>query len=273
MKTKICTKCKKEKPVSDFYSSKSRPDGLYSYCKVCSNANKREYYRTLKGLVHKIYGQQKSSSKKRGHQPPAYTFEALYDWFINQANYKELYNNWKNSGYTKDLAPSIDRLDDNKGYSFDNIQLITWYENKKKELEKHKVKANQYDLEGNYIKTYNSITDAAKYVNSAAGNVFKACRNITQTAAGFQWRLLSDEFPVGKDIPPIKPNLKPKKGKKIKATFRDGKSRVFNSMSAAAKYFNCARSAIRHKIEGKHAKLEQLKDVILEYNDKEIENV
>ena len=38
-KTKRCGKssCKKEKPVSDFASTKSRKDGLSSYCKECVN--------------------------------------------------------------------------------------------------------------------------------------------------------------------------------------------------------------------------------------------
>jgi hypothetical protein len=267
MKTKICLKCKVEKPVSEFYSCKSRLDGLQSYCKVCSNDRKREYYRTLNGLVHRIYEHQKISSKKRGHRPPAYNFKALYDWFTNQPNYKELYNNWKNSNYDKDLRPSVDRLDDNKGYSLDNIRLITWYENRKKEQEKKKKQVNQYDLEGNYIKTFDSITDAAKNVNNVVGNIFAACNN-TRQATDYQWRYLSDEFPVGKDISPVKPRLKPKR--KVKATFRDGSSMIFGSILATARYFNCSESAIKRRIEGKHTKLEQLKDVILEEYKKEV---
>jgi hypothetical protein len=270
IKTKICSKCKKEKPVTEFSPNKHNLDGLQSHCRSCQYAYKREYDRTLNGLVHKIYGQQKSNSKRRGHKPPAYTFDALYDWFLSQPNYKKLYDNWKNSGYIKDLTPSIDRLDDNKGYSFDNIQLITWQENRKKEQEKKKKQVNQYSLDGKYLKTYNSITDAAKNVNTTDDNISATCRNITQTAAGYQWRYLSDEFPVGKDIPPVRPRLKYKR--KVKATFKNGKSMIFDSLKAAVKYFNCSKTAIKHRIKDKHTKFEQLKDVILEDCEEDIEN-
>jgi hypothetical protein len=47
-------------------------------------------------------------------------------------NFYELYNNWIDSGYKKSDKPSVDRIDDYKGYSFDNIQLMTWKENNKK---------------------------------------------------------------------------------------------------------------------------------------------
>jgi hypothetical protein len=42
-------------------------------------------------------------------------------------------------------------------------------------------------------------------------------------------------------------------------------------MSAAARYFNCTYPAIKHRIEDKHTKLEQFKDVILEEYKEEVE--
>jgi hypothetical protein len=44
-------------------------------------------------------------------------------------NFKVLYKNWVKSGYEKNFRPSVDRLDSTKGYSFDNIRLVTWKEN------------------------------------------------------------------------------------------------------------------------------------------------
>jgi|SRR3989304_6781819 len=51
--TKICTKCKIEKPKSEFYKNKSHNDGLQSNCKICcENANK-EWKKTTHGKISK----------------------------------------------------------------------------------------------------------------------------------------------------------------------------------------------------------------------------
>lgn len=34
---KTCTKCKEEKEITEFYKNKNYRDGLYYYCKSCSN--------------------------------------------------------------------------------------------------------------------------------------------------------------------------------------------------------------------------------------------
>jgi len=51
---KKCPKCKKEKPSSDFYISKTRVDKLATYCKVCEKmmkAKKKDEYQDLYGLI------------------------------------------------------------------------------------------------------------------------------------------------------------------------------------------------------------------------------
>lgn len=44
METKFCTKCEKQKPVSEFGKNKSKKDGLQSYCKECVKIYKRKHY-------------------------------------------------------------------------------------------------------------------------------------------------------------------------------------------------------------------------------------
>jgi len=43
--TKICSKCKREKPRSEFSPRKDRPSGLYSCCKTCKALSKADQYR------------------------------------------------------------------------------------------------------------------------------------------------------------------------------------------------------------------------------------
>ena len=41
---KVCTICKKKKPLSEFNKNKSRKDGLNNLCKICSQQRSKLYY-------------------------------------------------------------------------------------------------------------------------------------------------------------------------------------------------------------------------------------
>ena len=43
-KTKMCTKCGRELPLSEFTKNKASKDGLRAYCKECQKEYKKEYY-------------------------------------------------------------------------------------------------------------------------------------------------------------------------------------------------------------------------------------
>lgn len=53
---KLCQKCKQIKPITEFGKDKSRPDGVFSYCKRCRLKNPEKYEEwqenTQKGLHH-----------------------------------------------------------------------------------------------------------------------------------------------------------------------------------------------------------------------------
>lgn len=44
MSSKLCKKCKIEKPLSEFHKRSKNKDGLYSYCHECSRADANTYY-------------------------------------------------------------------------------------------------------------------------------------------------------------------------------------------------------------------------------------
>jgi len=57
MKTKICYKCKKEKPLSEFYKSEGHnKDGLHSWCKVCCTKTTAIRKRKYKEKLVKLFG-------------------------------------------------------------------------------------------------------------------------------------------------------------------------------------------------------------------------
>jgi len=42
--SKVCQRCKVEKPLEQFYKSKGRPDGLDFQCKECNRAGQKAYH-------------------------------------------------------------------------------------------------------------------------------------------------------------------------------------------------------------------------------------
>lgn len=128
---KVCKICNQEKPLSLFGKRATMKDGYKNDCKECEAKQATIRQRTKFGLFARLYSHQLESSRKRGHNKPEYTLNELRDKFINDDLFLDLYAKWVESDYYKYKTPSFDRLDNTKGYSFDNIQLVTWAVNDK----------------------------------------------------------------------------------------------------------------------------------------------
>lgn len=55
---------------------------------------------------------------------------------------------------------------------------------------------NQYDLQGNFIKAWNSGTEIARVLKISGGNICNCCRGKQKTAYGYKWRYaeLQEEY-------------------------------------------------------------------------------
>lgn len=57
----------------------------------------------------------------------------------------------------------------------------------RKQFKRNK-KVNQYSKTGNYIQTFNSLTEASIITKRSKGNISDACRGRTKTSGGFIWK-------------------------------------------------------------------------------------
>jgi len=89
------------------------------------------YRRTYKGLSVRIYGGIKKRSRRNGWSVP-FTKQEFDTWLFAQPEYLVLHTQWVDYCYYKWLVPSVNRIDSTKGYTLDNIQLMTWKENSDK---------------------------------------------------------------------------------------------------------------------------------------------
>ena len=206
--TKICNKCKKELPKSNFALQKSGKGGYRASCKECV---KNTYLRTKHGLIKKMLANQRARSKKCNYPLPNYTFDELHQWCMSQEIFHKLYNTWVSSGYQTRCIPTCDRLDDYKPYALDNIQLLSWQDNNRKHYLDIRSGKNTktcktvlcYDLQGNLVKEYYSIAEAGRAVGTSHSNIRNVCEKrplrkknpngtyryfIPQKSMGFIWR-------------------------------------------------------------------------------------
>ena len=155
-----------------------------------------KYSRTLAGLVGRIYSAQKFSSKKRGFVEPGYTKRELYSWATHQPEFRPLYKQWKMFRFSKMLRPSFDRKDDYLPYTLDNLQVMTWKQNRDKYYldrvtginTKTRKKVIQFDLNSVFVKVHESVKDAALFVGlKKSSNISSVCKGDRATAGGFKW--------------------------------------------------------------------------------------
>ena len=155
------------------------------------------YSRTKKGVITQIYGSRKSHSKLRGHRQPEYTKKELSEWLFSQELFHKLHNEWKMSGYKKELKPSVDRKYNNIHYCMNNIQLMTWKENKLKGHTDSKTNklstgnkkraVSQFNKEGVWLQDFISTREAGRSTNTAPGDIISVCKGKQSTAGGFTW--------------------------------------------------------------------------------------
>ena len=200
---KVCFKCKVEKPCTAFYKHKAMKDGYLGKCKTCSKSDVKanslkvgaKYDFSLKGFFRVLYKTQVANSKTRGHETPNYTKEELSQWCYEN-NFQKLFDTWVESGYSNELKPSTDRLDTFKGYTLDNLELVTWKENRRRQAEdikqgrgtggKRCKAVSLVDITGNVLVSYLSMASATRAVGY---DVHSKVKHQTPTVEGYYWKV------------------------------------------------------------------------------------
>lgn len=72
-------------------------------------------------------------SRLKGFPSPDYSLDWLHETFLNDIKFRRLYDEWVRSGFDKWKKPTIDRINRLKSYTKDNIQLLSWEDNRAKE--------------------------------------------------------------------------------------------------------------------------------------------
>ena len=138
---KTCASCKEKKERSQYYKSKYLKDGLYSYCKKCHmsrytcNPKKRWRQKARTDKVEHILSLRWLSLRSRrgeyySHVKLNLTKEEFFKEMDN-LELRKLLKEWKDSGFSNRLTPSVDRIDPLGNYERGNIRWLPSYMNSK----------------------------------------------------------------------------------------------------------------------------------------------
>ncbi len=189
MEKKVCFKCGEEKSVDGFRKHRN-------HCRKCCNEYDREYKKTKHGVIMSFFHGQLGRMRRKENRYIDYTFNELQEWCLSQSLFHILYNRWVESNYDEWMKPSVDRIDDYKWYSIDNIQLMTWAENNSKA---HRDQINgintkqctpvlQYDLSVNFIKEYYSMSQASRETGINRSGIYNTCVGRANKSGGYIWK-------------------------------------------------------------------------------------
>ncbi len=147
--SKVCGHCKVDKPLTDYTKNNAAGDGLQSKCRPCDVAyqakrrvenpqKRRDYEKQYLNNKRQDFdfrlnmllnaSKQRARNKNREHTITVEDIKAIYptDGCCPIFGMKLEFNT---AGF-RENSPSIDRIDSTKGYTPDNIQIISWKANR-----------------------------------------------------------------------------------------------------------------------------------------------
>jgi len=229
-----------------------------------------QYTKSLKGLCKKIYFHQIRNCDTRNHPHPTYTSEELETWIRSDSTRLQVYTSWISSGYDPELIPSVDRLDNTKSYAFDNIELVTWKENKERAYQGIKSKTlpnsgllndghrdvDYFSENGVYLGTFISLSEAARILALDHRMISRACYTKHMWYANYFWaytdeRATREPLFTAKLAEKLKSAYTKSKGFTVTLT-SDVATHSFSSLGKAANFLGSAPKTIR-----KYAELSQ----------------
>lgn len=148
-----------------------------------------KYRHTPKGVLTNMYHHQKARNKKNGFGEIGYSLKWFQDTFLNDEKYKRLFIEWEKGGYKKAQKPTIDRINNKKGYEKDNIHLLSWAENRfKQTMERRSRKGCVLQkLNGEIVKVWKSQREVWRTLNIQQSMLSQALTGKCKTAYGFEW--------------------------------------------------------------------------------------
>lgn len=157
-------------------------------CNSCGCIRKERNNHYIHGDAHTRLHDIWSLMKDRCDNPNNKRHDLYYDRGIKVCDEWRDYRNFKKwsleNGYADNLT--IDRIDNDKGYSPDNCRWTDW--RTQAENRRNIRPVVQMDLNENVIAEYPTIVRASEAVGTSVTNIIHVCKGDQTTAHGYKWK-------------------------------------------------------------------------------------
>lgn len=132
--TKACNRCHTKQPVTEFYSNTNCVDGRLNQCRSChkvaSQARSPRYfqrrYKTPAGRAQRLF----NGARQRARQK-SLDFDLTLEWVRQVIDEGVCSVTGIPFDFdTKSFAPSLDRIDNDLGYTKENVRAVVWIFNR-----------------------------------------------------------------------------------------------------------------------------------------------
>lgn len=157
----------------------------------------RRFRRTPKGVLTNLYSKMRERTKRNGLEKMDFSLKEFHETFLCDDQFLEIYQEWVESGFDTYKKPSVDRKDNEKGYSRNNIQILSWEENRRKgDAENSRVTTPiiMFDKNGNKAAEFESIKFAVEVTGFSQGNISMCCQGKREHVHGYKFRYRGDKF-------------------------------------------------------------------------------
>ena len=120
---------------------------------------------------------------KNGVKKHLYVHRLVAQSFLdNPKNYKIV--NHKDENSMNNIVSNLEWCNSTYNNNYGNC--------KRKISEANSIKINQYDMDGNFIKQWNSMKEASETLKLSRGNICLCCEGIRNKTGGYRWRYLDE---------------------------------------------------------------------------------
>ena len=134
----VCPPCKRKRVREEWNSENSKKKLIIKkYEKTFEGYLMRKY----RNMLSRIQGVQKRKSHLYKNKQ-ILSKEDFYRWALSHPDYERLYIEYKESGFERKLAPTVDRIDPSIGYIITNMRWLTHSENSRNGAKNRKKKGS-----------------------------------------------------------------------------------------------------------------------------------